>query len=232
MTTNTFDHARAAFLAAGQTLRNERRDFPEWHLGRPHYALWAVDVDLPDVRQAVAGAEAHLDGLLLDGYRRQPHITLALCGFPTAEPQRPDDYSPDQLATQVAALAVAAPAPFTLTVGALASFSSAPFLSVADPAGGIRHLRRALAGDQDEPGGPYTPHVTVGLYAGTWPTARIQPRLDAFAAPALPCRVERISLMHYAAPEIGGALTTLASFDLARRRLDWHHRPTGWPDTD
>ena len=91
MTTNTFDHARAAFLAAGQTLRNERRDFPEWHLGRPHYALWAVDVDLPDVRQAVAGAEAHLDGLLLDGYRRQPHITLALCGFPTAEPQHPDD---------------------------------------------------------------------------------------------------------------------------------------------
>ena len=131
-----------------------------------------------------------------------------------------------------AALTVGAPAPFALTLGALASFSSAPFLSVADPTGGIHHLRRTLAGDQDEPGGPYTPHVTVGLYAGTWPTARIQPRLDAFAAPALPCRVERISLMHYAAPEIGGALTTLASFDLARRRLDWHHRPTGWPDTD
>ncbi|WP_368736564.1 2'-5' RNA ligase family protein, partial [Zoogloea oryzae] len=125
MTTNTFDHARAAFLAAGQTLRNERRDFPEWHLGRPHYALWAVDVDLPDVRHAVAGADAHLAGLLLDGYRRQPHITLALCGFPTADPQHPDDYSPARLAAQVAALAAGAPAPFSLTLGALASFSSA-----------------------------------------------------------------------------------------------------------
>ncbi len=232
MPDHTLDDVRAAFLAAGQTLPNVRRDFPEWHLGRPHYALWAVDVDLPEVRHAVAGAEAHLGGLLLDGYRRQPHITLALCGFPTTAPQQPDDYSPAHLAAQLAALTAGSPAPFDLTIGGLASFSSAPYLSVADPAGGIHHLRCALAGDHDEPGGRYTPHVTVGLYAGAWPTAPIQLRLDAFGAPALTCRVERICLTCYAAPEIGGSLTTLASFDLARRQLDWHQRPAGWPDID
>ncbi|WP_374245632.1 2'-5' RNA ligase family protein [Zoogloea sp.] len=230
MSDHPLDLARAAFLAAGHTLRNERRDFPEWHLGRPHYALWAVDVDLPEVRLAVAGADAHLAGLLLDGYRRQPHITLALGGFPTATPQHPDDYGPDRFAAQVAALAAHAPAPFPLNVGALASFSSAPYLAVTDPAGGIHRLRQALAGTQDEPGGPYTPHVTVGLYAGVWPTAHIQPRLDRFPTPPQPCHVARISLMHYAAPEIGGALTTLAHFDLAHRRLDWLRRPAGWPD--
>ncbi len=80
---SVFDHARAAFAAAGQTLPNVRRDFPEWHRGRPRYALWALDVDIPAVRHAVAAAETHLAGRLLAGYRRQPHVTLGLCGFPT-----------------------------------------------------------------------------------------------------------------------------------------------------
>ena len=74
---SVFEHARTAFAAAGQTLQNVRRDFPEWHRGRPRYALWALDVDVAPVREAVAGAASHLDGLLLDNYRRQPHITLA-----------------------------------------------------------------------------------------------------------------------------------------------------------
>jgi len=63
----------------------------------------------------------------------------------------------------------------------------------------------------------------VGLYAGGWPVADVLARLDAFqAAPPLCCRIERISLMSYAAPEIGGRLTTLAEFTLADRRLSWH----------
>ena len=79
---------RQRFLAEPLTLRNERRDFGDWHRGRPHYLLWAIDVDLPAVRSRITAAQRALDGLLLDGYRRQPHITLALCGFParTARP--------------------------------------------------------------------------------------------------------------------------------------------------
>jgi hypothetical protein len=43
--------------------------------------FWALDVDTPELRQAVSRAECHLSGLLLDDYRRQPHVTLDLCGF-------------------------------------------------------------------------------------------------------------------------------------------------------
>jgi len=220
---SVFDHARAAFSAAGHTLENVRRDFPEWHLGRPRYALWAVDVDLPPVRAAASAAAAHLNGLLLAGYHRQPHITLGLCGFPTPEPHLPDDFGPAALAAQLDALQTLAPEPFDVHIAQLASFTSAPFLAVRDAQGGIGRLRRALAGDSAEGSGPYTPHVTVGLYAGGWPVADVLARLDAFqAGPPLCCRIERINLMSYAAPEIGGRLTTLAEFTLADGRLSWH----------
>jgi len=219
-----FQDARAAFAAAGHTLENVRRDFPEWHLGRPRYALWAVDVDLPPVRAAVSAAEAHLDGLLLTGYRRQPHITLGLCGFPTPDPRHPDDFGPPALAAQIDALQTSAPAPFELQIAQLASFSSAPFLAVHDTQDGIGRLRRAFAGKDAEGGGPYTPHVTVGLYSGAWPARDVLARLDAFSAgPPLHCHIARIGLMSYSAAEIGGPLATLAEFDLAERRLIWHN---------
>ena len=205
--------ARAAFAAAGHTIENVRRDFPEWHRGRPHYALWALDVNTAPIRDAMAAAAAHLDGLLLDGYRRQAHVTLALGGFPCDTPQHADDFGPEALARQLAALEASGVEAFTLHVGRLASFTSAPFLAVHDTSGGIARLRRALTGNTTEPGGPYTPHVTVGLYAGAWPTAEVLPRLDAFdAGPPLSCTIEGVSLMRYAAPDIGGPLETLGRF--------------------
>lgn len=216
--------SREAFLQAGRTLQNVRRDFPEWHLGRPHYALWAVDVDTPAVADAMAHAAAHLEGLLLDGYRRQAHITLALCGFPTPTPHHPDDYGPAGFDAHCRALQALAQAPFEIDIGAPASFTSAPFLHVGDPDGGIARLHRALGGDH--PGGRYLPHVTVGLYSEAWPTDQVQQRLDAPAPrPALRCRVERVSLMHYAATEIGGPLTILADYELASGRLVWREKP-------
>ena len=221
---SVFAHARAAFLAAGHTLENVRRDFPEWHLGRRRYALWALDVDLTPVRAAVAKAARHLDGLLLDGYHRQPHITLALCGFPTPDPIHPDDYGPAALDAQLAALQAACITPFQVEIGTLASFSSAPFLTVADIDGGIARLRHALTGERPEPGGPFTPHVTVGLYRGAWPTAELIRQLDAFdAPPPFPCPIEGLSLMSYAAAEIGGPLDTLAEFSFAKQRLLWRN---------
>lgn len=205
--------AGAAFAAAGHTIENVRRDFPEWHRGRPHYALWALDVNTAPVRDAMAAAAAHLDGLLLDGYRRQAHVTLALGGFPCDTPQHADDFGLEALARQLAALEASGVEAFTLHIGRLASFTSAPFLAVHDTDGGIARLRHALTGNTPEPGGPYIPHVTVGLYAGAWPTAEVLPRLDAFdAGPLLGCSIEGVSLMRYAAPDIGGPLETLGRF--------------------
>lgn len=216
-------HAR--FVAAANTLGNVQRDFVEWHGGRPRYALWAVDVDVPAVAERVLAADRHLGTLLLDAYRRQPHITLALCGFPQALPRRRDDFGPAQLAAQLAGLRKLGGGPFRISVGGLSSFTSAPFLGVDDTDGGIARVREGLAaGDarrrEDHPDGGYAPHVTVGLYAGSWSTAEVVSRLNAFGRhEALVLRVERLSLMSYAAHDIGGPLAVAAEFDLADGRL-------------
>ncbi len=213
-----------AFIKADRTLQNVRRDFPEWHLGRPDYALWALDVDTREVSQAVAVAARHLDGLLLDGYHRQAHITLALGGFPTPTPIHADDYGPADFTAHLEALQALGLAPFEIDIGGLASFTSAPFLRVNDPDGGIGRLHEALGGERPE--GRYIPHVTVGLYSGAWPTAAVLPRLDALAErPPVRCRIERVSLMRYAATEIGGTLATLADHDLSSGRLVWREKP-------
>lgn len=214
---------RQRFLAEPRTLRNERRDFHAWHRGRPHYLLWALDVDTPPLRARVAAAQRALDGLLLASYLRQPHITLALCGFPAvARAPAADEFDAGLIARQLAALQTAAPAAFELAVGGLESFSSAPFLSVHDASGTLDTLRRCLHVGGDDAHGGYVPHVTVGLYAGAWPTAELAARFHALAdVPRLACRIDRLSLMGYVAADIGGALFTLADYPLAARRLQW-----------
>ena len=206
------------------TLRNVRRDFPEWHLGRPRYALWALDVDVAPVRQRMQAAQGHLDGLLLPDYCRQPHITLSLCGFPSDAPRHADDFGTEMLRAQLAALRQARPQPFEMEIGALATFTSAPYLSVRDAGGHIAALRACLTGEAgSEPGFTYTPHVTVGLYADAWPMPAVQARLASFAGDApLRLRVAGVSLMAYAAAEIGGPLTQMADYDFGSGALRWN----------
>ena len=110
---------RRHFLGEPCTLRNARGDFSAWHRGRPHYLLWALDVDLPTVRARVTAAQRTLDGLLLEDYRRQPHVTLALCGFPAQAPTAADEFDHDELEARIAALHAARIAPFTIEIGAV-----------------------------------------------------------------------------------------------------------------
>ena len=207
----------------GLTLRNEQQDFPEWHLGRPHYAVWALEVDVPAVRQRVAAAAGHLSGLLLANYCRQPHVTLSLCGFPSACPEHTDDFGAAALAAQLAALRQAQPRPFDIEVGALASFTSAPYLAVQDAGGQIVTLRECLAGGSlKDFGDSYVPHVTVGLYADAWPMSAVQARLASFSEiEALRLRISGISLLSYVPAHIGGALACMARYDFQSKTLHW-----------
>ena len=203
--------------SAATTIRNVQRDFPEWHLGRPHYLLWALDVDLEPVRRRVAAAQQHLSARLLAGYLRQPHITISLCGFPSAAPCQLDDFGTEALQQQIDALHLLRPEPFAIEIGALDGFSSAPYLSVADSDGQIERLRASLdVCPHPLARNDYRPHVTIGLYADAWPLAKIQTELASFAAGA-PLRVEvsRLSLFAYASTEIGGRLTRVADYDFA-----------------
>lgn len=206
------------------TLPSECRDFVEWHLGRSPYLFWAVDLDTPVVRQRIDRAAMQLDGLLLDTYCRQPHVTLDVCGFPSGEPRYPDDFGPELVHAQCLALRAARLACFEIEIGGLASFSSAPYLGVADHGGGLAAVRKCLAVDgTNRLTGAFTPHLTVGLYAHAWPAAMVHSRLAGFAAgEPLRCRVERISLMSYAPAEIGGPLSRVGSFHLESGRMRWH----------
>lgn len=224
----------------GHTLPSERRDFVEWRRGRTHYVVWALDLDGPAVRERMVAAQACLGGWLLDGYRRQPHVTLALCGFPAATPAG-DEFGAAALRAQCQRLAALGLAPFELRIGGLASFQSAPYLTVDDDVGAVAALRAALNGG-DVPDGryaPHVPHVTVGLYAGPWPADDLRARLAGFeAGPPLALRVRQVRLMAYEAADIGGPLQTLGAFDLAhagagRAGVAWTGdaaRVLGWPE--
>lgn len=221
-------------IEGSSTLRNVRRDFPEWHLGRSPFVFWALDADIPAVRERVAAAGQHMAGLLLDDYRRQSHITLDLCGFPALAPRHPDDFGAEYLQKQCDALRLAGLSDFEIELGGLSSFSSAPFLSVVDRGGSIAALRKCLAVDgRHRLFGNYVPHVTVGLYADEWPVESVKRRLTGFVSgAALRCRIERVSLMSYSPAEVAGALDVLGDYWFASGEMRWHAaaRKMGFPD--
>lgn len=204
------------------TLACRHDDFSDWHQGRRCYAVWAIAADTPVLTAAVDGLKAQLAPWLLPGYRRQPHITVALGGFPAPARQRADDYSPACLAAQVAALERAAPPPFSLELGPCATFASAPYLAVGGDGPSLLQLRQALLDSHPERDDfPYTPHLTLGLYDDTYPLAPMQARLQGLApGPGLVLPVHHLDLMTYAADTIGGPLHTAARFDLQQRRLE------------
>ncbi len=199
------------------TLPSVQRDFVEWRQGRRYYAVWALDLNYPMLRQASREICALRPACWLPDYVRAPHLTVGLCGFPAAQVRRDDDFPLARFAAQQRALIAAAPAPFAVEIGAPDSFTSAAYFSVRDLAGGIEKLHRLLgeAGDS-----VFVPHVTFGLYREAVPLPGVLAELRA-NNPLTPCRLEvrKLSWMIYEAAVIGGPLAKLGEFDLAARRF-------------
>ena len=220
-----FSDLRRRFIQGQHTIKNVRRDFHEWHSGRPRFAIWAIDIDCPATRQQISLANQHLSGLLLDGYCRKPHITLGICGFLSKAPKHTDDYGMVQLQADLAALGNARLKPFEIQIGALNSFSSAPFFHVHEPSHGVSALHQCLASSVQGINADFVPHVTVGLYAEALSAEMITKRLDAFVHADVGYLVNSISLMSYAAAEIGGELTTIADYHFDRMEIEWREPP-------
>jgi len=203
----TVGHSPHPFLNQAFTIENVRRDFIEWHLGRPRYFLWAIDVDMQPVAERIAAAQRHLAPFLLPDYCRQPHITLSICGFPTVSPALPEDISEQAVLHQVDRLQKARLKPFSLAIGGLSSFSSAPFLTVQD-SGQLNNLRGVLSvPDSTFRQECYMPHVTVGLYAGCYHIPELAPHLDVFPwRKPIELEINKVCLMHYESASIGGPL--------------------------
>lgn len=189
------------------TIPAEIRDFPEWHHGRETYAVWVLRMEESLLLDKFKSAQRHLDRYLLTPYRRQPHITLFVCGFLVDTPQYNDDFTPEQLQAQIAIVEQAHIQPFEIVIGGLNSFASAPFLEVHDPEGGIPLLRELLAhGGREFRTAQYTPHLTVGLYADVFPSEKVARRLAKFTYEPIRWTIRNITLATYKAYEFAGKL--------------------------
>jgi len=196
-----------------ETIPTEKRDFPEWHHGRETYAVWVLRTEDNAIQKKFKAARKLLSDYLLEPYRRQPHITLFVCGFLVEEPQHNDDFTPAQLETQIQALEKADIQPFEIEIGGLSSFASAPFLEVHDPDGGITRLREILSrGAREFRTAPYTPHLTVGLYADAFPSQDVLWKLAGFSTNPIMWKVEQIALATYRANEFAGKLNYKQDF--------------------
>jgi len=190
------------------TIPAENRDFPEWHRGRDTYAVWVLQMEDKAISKKFVAAREHLNGYLLEPYHRQPHITLFVCGFLVDRPQYNDDFNRTQLQDQIQTLENTSIQPFEIVIGGLNSFASAPFLEVSDPEGGIARLRGVLSrGAREFRTAPYTPHLTVGLYAGAFPSQEVAGRMAEFLQNPTRWTVQQIRLATYKAGDIGGMLT-------------------------
>jgi 2'-5' RNA ligase len=201
------------------TLPCEQRDFVEWRQGRSEFAVWAIDLDLPDLVALSAQYQNHLQHFLLADYLRQPHITLQIAGFPCTTASLPDDFPPQQMQAQIARLRAIEQAPFAIEVLGVDSFSSAAYFTISDSSGGIARIRNALAcaGDDDF---PYIPHVTFGLYRAAFPMATVLRELSAVPTfEPMQLTINKVSLLTYQAAVIGGTLSTALEFDLSERQL-------------
>jgi 2'-5' RNA ligase len=203
-------------IQGAHTQPNVQRDFVEWHRGRSPYVVWVLDVDLAPVRQRIEAARQHLEGILLPGYQRQPHLTLDLCGFPADYPTDDEEFSLAWLAEQYAALRRLVLPPFELQIEGLDSFDSAPYLSVRDQ-GEIAAIRAALAvNGQNRLDFDFVPHVTVGLYGRQVPAVTVNRHLANFVAgPPIRVEINAICLMAYEPADIGGRLQWLGEYRLA-----------------
>ena len=189
-----------------ETIVTQQRDYPEWHKGRSRYAIWMIPIDCPRVLAYLDQATRQLADLLHPS-RRQPHITLFVCGFEQERQVHNDDFTAAQLQQQIAALR-ALPLPATLQIGRPDSFSSAAYLSVTDPDGCLHDWRAVLADSCSEIRPlAYVPHITLGLYRQRIKADELQGRLAEIHYPAeLILPVNRLEYVTYSSADMFGLL--------------------------
>ncbi len=191
----TFAQTWRDFTTAPLTLGPSPGIREQWRQGRQRYAVWVLRVSEPRVHARMAMVAGRLGDAVRLFPAEEAHITLFVCGFPTAAPRLDDDVAVDVLLRQRDALE-AADLSLALTVGGCSSFTTAAFLEVHE-GGGLTAIRRILAGATDEQRpGPYHPHVTVGVYQDSRPipplVAALEPLRDAPPIRVYPTAVELV----------------------------------------
>lgn len=204
-----------AFVTAPAVIPCLRREFPEWHQGRDRFCFWGLLLDQQALAARVHGLRRQLAEFLVLPYPRQPHLTLAACGFLSgpddsqspALPQVDDNYLPALREWHITQLRALAAKPFTLRIGSLNSFTSAMYLEVDDPSGTLARIRACLPGYFEVVREvPYVPHITLGVYRQAWSTAQVAAAMRALDGMDMAVVVEGIQLLSYCARDIGSTL--------------------------
>ncbi|WP_439134386.1 2'-5' RNA ligase family protein [Pseudomaricurvus sp.] len=199
------------FLDGRFTLPSRSGEYPDWHKGREHYYCWAVSVDSAAIASRWRAAQQHYAYYLREDYHHQLHITVAVCGFwqpKDLTTAHNDDYTPDMLERQVKDLEAMAskvalhnhPEDFwSLDVGGVNSFLSAPFLEVRDDHGALSELRQLLLPNgEDFRSEVYCPHITLGLYRDRFETATIATDFSsAIDTMPLKMNIQTLDLLSY-----------------------------------
>lgn len=189
-----------------ETLVADLRDYPEWHRGRRRYGVWVLPVDDPELLDYIDAARSQLADLIHPSPRRQPHVTVFVCGFHGAG-ERDDDFPLHRLDRQVALLEACANGTCALPLARLDSFASAAFIPVGDPMGQLARWRQAFGESSREiRQAPYVAHITLGLYRQRVPAQVIRQRLGDVAPPPLSLSVTELQYVTYDAHEHFGSL--------------------------
>jgi 2'-5' RNA ligase len=198
-----------AVAGPAETLVADLRDYPEWHRGRERYGVWVVPVRDEALLGYMEAAREQLADLIHPSPRRQPHLTVFVCGF-HGEGEQNDDFPPACLQQQLVLLGAGTGAKCVLPLARPDSFASAAFIPVGDPMGRLARWRQLLeAASREVRQAPYVPHITLGLYRRCVPAGVIRQRLAALAPPPPMLAVAALEYVTYAARDQLGPLHTM-----------------------
>jgi 2'-5' RNA ligase len=199
-----------------ETLVAELRDYPEWHRGRERYGVWIAAVEQPALLAYIVEARRRLDDLLHPSPRRQPHLTVFVCGFHQPHAVHDDDFSPERLHRQIALLQPAIGAACTLPLSSPDSFASAAFIPVGDPEGWLAQWRNVLGrASREVRQATYVPHITLGLYRRRIGADELRQRLAAIEAPRVALSIHQLHYVTYDARNQLGPLHSHCCLTLA-----------------
>lgn len=206
-------------MRATHTIACRDRNFAEWHGGREHAVAWALELDRPEVRTLLAQARTKLEGYLLPGYLRQPHVTLVFGGLVGH-----GEYDGVQLAADLSLLRKLIAGPVSLAADGWGTFPMVPYLALRGD--WLAEAHAVLThGAPEEHAMAFTPHVTVGHYGGVWP---LEEPLELLSG--LPTAggwvVPELSLVRFRTASVAGPLQVVGRLDLADGR--WRTITPGW----
>lgn len=200
------------------TLPCRHDNFVGWHQGRPFYAVWLIMVDTIAIREAIHQLRTDLGDRLLPDYRRQPHITLGIRGFPQCRRQDEHSYTPDLFEQDISRLQQLPRTVLQLTCQGTGSFTTAPYLAVSSGQESLLAWHRTLSPHQADHA--YIPHITAGFYRHIIPLHEIHMALANFRMQPCDLTISQIELAAYASADTAGRLKTICRFDLLSQQLD------------